>query len=215
MARPLFLRWCLLLVLVGGLLLLGGGSAAASAAEPYGELGHFGSAGTGHGQFQIPPETHNYAFGADPTDNSVYVGDEPTPGSGEYRVQKLGSKGEFIASVSFKPANPIALEGIAVDPAKERLYVLAVALRGNGAIDPGTRAAGTLYAFKTKAPGEKLEPAVSGAGAEAKEGVLANPKTLETESETQGHALLDEQLRQLIQIRAALAPLTADAPLAY
>ncbi len=57
------------------------------------------------------------------------------------------------------------------------------------------RAAGTLYAFKTKEVGEKLEPAVSGASLEAKEGVLANPATLETESETQGHALLDEQLR--------------------
>jgi len=27
--------------------------------------------------------------------------------------------------VSFKPANPIGLEGIAVDPVKERIYVLA------------------------------------------------------------------------------------------
>jgi PKD domain len=189
MARPLFLRYRLLLVLVGGLLLLGCGAAVASAVEPYGELTHFGSAGTGKGQFQIPPETHDYAFGADPTDNTLYVGDEPT--SGEYRVQKLGPKGEFLASVSFKPANPIALEGIAVDAAKERIYVLAVALRGNGAIDPGTSAAGTLYAFKTKASGEKLESAVSGASTEAKEGVLANPAALETESETQGHALLE------------------------
>ncbi len=201
MARPLFLRYRLLPVrgwvgrvgvaLVGGLLLVGGGAAAASAAEPYGELTHFGSAGIGKGQFHIPSEkAETHAFGVDPTDNTLYVGDEPT--EGEYRVQKLGPKGEFIASVSFKPANPIALEGIAVDPAKERIYVLAVALRSESAsIDPATRAAGTLYAFKTKASGEKLESAVSGASLEAKEGVLANPVTLETESETQGHALLE------------------------
>ena len=54
-------------------------------------------------------ETH--AFGVDPADNSVYVGDEPT--TGEYRIQKLSATGTFLASVSFKPANPIGLEGIA------------------------------------------------------------------------------------------------------
>jgi hypothetical protein len=169
---------------------VGGGAAAASAAEPYGELTHFGSAGTGKGQFQIPSEQgETHAFGADPTDNTLYVGDEPT--AGEYRVQKLSATGQFLASVSFKPAHPIALEGIAVDPVKERVYVLAVALRGNGAVDPGTRAAGTLYAFKTKQSGEVLESAVSGTSTEAKAGVLANPATMETESETQGHALLE------------------------
>ncbi len=207
MARPLFLRYRLLpvrgwvgrvgtlrfrllLVLVGGLVVLACGAGAASAAEPYGELGHFGSAGIGHGQFQIPAQAHAYAFGADPTDNSVYVGDEPSPG--EYRVQKLSATGQFLASASFKPANPANLEGIAVDPAKERVYILAVAFRSESAsIDHSERAAGTLYAFKTKASGEKLESAVGGASAEAKEGVLTNPKTLETESETQGHALLE------------------------
>jgi hypothetical protein len=38
---------------------------------------------------------------------------------------RLSGTGQFLASVSFKPANPIALEGIAVDPSLERLYVLA------------------------------------------------------------------------------------------
>ncbi len=97
MARPLFLRYrllpvlgwvgrvgalryCLLLMLVGGLVVLACGAAgAAAAAEPYGELTHFGSAGTGKGQFQIPYETSEaHAFGVDPTDNTLYVGDEPT-----------------------------------------------------------------------------------------------------------------------------------------
>ena len=171
------------------MLLLGAISAAARA-ESYGEVGHFGAAGTGPGQFQIPLEkVEVHAFGVDPTDNSVYVGDEPT--TGEYRIQKLSAAGQFLASVSFKPSNPIDLEGIAVDPAKERIYVLAVSIRSPGAsIDPKKRAAETLYAFKTKASGEVLESAVSGATTEDKEGVLVNSTTLETESEVQGHALL-------------------------
>jgi len=184
------LRRRLLVALAGAMLLLGATSAAARA-ESYGELGHFGGAGTGNGQFQIPSEkVETHAFGVDSTDNSVYVGDEPT--TGEYRIQKLSATGQFLASVSFKPANPIGLEGIAVDPARERIYVLAVTLRGVGAsIDPEKRAAETLYAFKTKQSGEKLESAVSGASKEAQEGVLASSTTLETESEVQGHALLD------------------------
>ena len=189
MSQTSSLRRHLLLVLTGATLFFGG-SAAAAQAESYGELGHFGSAGTGHGQFQIPPETHDYAFGVDPTDNSVYVGDEPT--GGEYRIQKLSATGQFLASVSFKPAHPIGLEGIAVDPGKERVYVLAVAFRSAAAsVDPEKRAAGTLYAFKTKQSGEALESAVSGASKEAKEGVLASPAALETESNEQGHALLE------------------------
>ena len=118
------LRRRLLLALAGVALLLGATSAAARA-ESYGELGHFGKgAGAGPGQFQIPSEKGEvHAFGVDPTDDSVYVGDEPT--TGEYRIQKLSATGEFLASVSFKPAHPIGLEGIAVDPAKERIYARA------------------------------------------------------------------------------------------
>jgi hypothetical protein len=190
MSQTPSLRRRLLPVLAGAMLLLGATSAAARA-ESYGELGHFGGvAGTGNGEFQAQPETHDYALGVDPTDNSVYVGDEPT--EGEYRIQKLSATGEYIASVSFKPPNPASLEGIAVDPSLGRIYVLAVAYRNQSAsIDPGTSAAGTLYAFKTKSSGEKLESAVSGATKEAQEGVLASSKVLETESEIQGHALLE------------------------
>jgi hypothetical protein len=74
---------------------------------------------------------HGNRRGFDPTDNSVYVGDEPS--EGEYRVYKLGNRGEFLASVSFKPAHPFVLERIALDPARERIYVLAVALLSNAA----------------------------------------------------------------------------------
>jgi PKD repeat protein len=177
-----------LLTLTYVVLMLGLSSVAAHA-EGYGELASFGKGvGSGNGQLKLTSGTH--AFGVDPTDNSVYVGDEPT--EGEYRIQKLSDTGEFLGSASFKPANPIALEGIAVDPVKERVYVLAVALRGNGnSIDPATRAAGALYAFKTKPAGGKLESAVGGTGKEVEEGVLAGPAALETESSVQGHALLE------------------------
>jgi hypothetical protein len=119
------LRLRLLLLALAGVMLLLGAMGAAAHAESYGELGHFGGeAGIGPGQFQIPFEKgETHAFGVDPTDNSVYVGDEPT--EGEYRIQKLSATGEFLASVSFRPPNPIGLEGIAVDPAKERIYALA------------------------------------------------------------------------------------------
>ncbi len=186
------LRRRLLLALAGAALLLLGATSAAARAESYGELGHFGKgAGTGPGQFHIPTEKgETHAFGVDLTDNSVYVGDEPT--EGEYRIQKLSATGTFLASVSFKPANPIGLEGVAVDPAKERIYVLAVALRGNTvSSDRAKRGAETLYAFKTKQSGGKLESAVSGTSKEDEEGVLANSTTLEMESEVQGHALLE------------------------
>jgi hypothetical protein len=91
--------------------------------------------------FHIPAEkVETHAFGVDPTDNSVYVGDEPI--KGEYRIQKFTAAGAFLASVSLKPAHPIALEGIAVDPAKERIYALAITLRSNAAsIDRAKRAA--------------------------------------------------------------------------
>jgi hypothetical protein len=189
MPRTPSLRRRLLVALAGAMLLLGAMSVSARA-EGYGELEHFGEAGIRHGQFQLPSEVHAYALGVDPTDNSVYVGDEPT--AGEYRIQKFSAAGKYIASVSFKPPNPASLEGIAVDPSLERIYVLAVSYRGASAsIDPEKSAAGTLYAFKTKQSGEKLESAISGASKEDEEGVLANSKTLETESEVQGHALLD------------------------
>ena len=107
MSRAPSLRRRLLVAFAGAMLL--GAMGAVARGESYGELGHFGGEGSHPGQFQITTGTH--AFGVDPTDNSVYVGDEPT--KGEYRIQKLSATGQFLASVSFKPANPIGLEGIA------------------------------------------------------------------------------------------------------
>src|SRR5258708_4457410 len=71
--------------------------AAQAASSVYGDLHHFGSAGTGNGQFIEETETTN-AFGVDPSDNSIYVGDKPQPKV--FRIQKFSSSGTFLGSVS-------------------------------------------------------------------------------------------------------------------
>jgi len=179
----------------------------APAGASFGELGHFGAKGTGHGQF-IEHVAETNAFGVDPTDNTVYVGDEPE--AHVYRIQKLSHTGEFLASVSFKvksagPEAETGIEGIAVDPAtvehpEGRIYVLAIQPRGAELeVDPEVTAAGALYAFKTEPSGEKLVRAAgtkegkeSSKGVlESEGGVLAGPKALQTQSTTQGQALLE------------------------
>lgn len=156
-------------------------------AESYGELRHFGSAGTGHGQFKLvgPPTKGTHAFGVDTSENAVYVGDEPK--GKEYRVQKLTPSGGFVAATAlFKPPNRFGIEGVAFDPALKRLYVLALEKRGELlAHDPLQPAAGTLYAFSTEASGEVLVPA-SG----TVEGVLTGPTTFKSQSDVLGDALL-------------------------
>jgi PKD repeat protein len=160
----------------------------ATAGASYGELTHFGEAGPGQGQFTETVGT--VAFGVDPTDNSVYVGDEPK--SDEFRIQKLDSTGKFIAEARFKlgtEERPSLIEGIAVDPAtvanpEGRVYVLgAVTRKPEIQPDPEVTAAGRLYAFKTQQTGTTLEPAAG-----KKEGVLAS---LQGESNTLGVALLE------------------------
>ncbi|HEY2535650.1 MAG TPA: PKD domain-containing protein, partial [Solirubrobacteraceae bacterium] len=156
----------------------------ASYAETYGELHNFGSAGVGHGQFKITTGTN--AFGVDPSDNSVYVGDELK--KGEYRIQKLTSSGTFLAQTApIKVLNHDGLEGIAIDAALKRVYVLALEKRATTlAVAPNAPAAGTLYAFSTEQSGEALDPAAGTTG----EGVLTGPSTFEPQSEALGKALL-------------------------
>jgi PKD repeat protein len=149
-------------------------TSAAATGGVYGELEHFGARGTSLGQFNIAEQTTD-AFGVDPTNDSVYVGDGPN--KKEYRIQKFernGGKWEAMASVSFKPSNGEGLEGITVDPSEERIYALAVQPRAAEApVDPEISAAGTLYAFSTKASGGELVPATGTEG-----GVLVGPATL-------------------------------------
>ncbi len=162
MSRSPGIRRRLLLALAGSALLIIAASAPAQATTGYGDLAHFGAgAGTGQGQFK--PSTETDAFGVDPTTNDMYVGDEPTVG--EYRIQKLGADGKFLAEVKFSPSRAHAIEGLAIDPTLKRVYALAVALRSeNAVIDPEVPAAGTIYAFSTEGekegtPEGKLPPA--------------------------------------------------------
>jgi PKD domain len=170
-----------LLLALGAVLLLCSALSASALADPFGELTQFGSRGTGKGQF-IEHLSEAIAFGVDPTDNSIYVGDKPE--EHVFRIQKFSENGTFLASVSFTPREGLGaepesgIEGIAVDPVEKRIYVLATQSRGNETqvlVDPEIPAAGALYAFSTTPVGEKLEPApgtkeVGG----VKEGLLAN-----------------------------------------
>lgn len=193
-----------LLAVFAAAVLTAGATSAVAQADNYGEIGHpFGERGAGPGQFTSVPGYVN-AFGVDPTDNnSVYVADNPK--KNEYRIQKFSpnAKGEyeFVASTSFKPLIPAkastqdSIEGIAVDPSLERIYVLASEERPEKEeeeeeephrVDGNVHAASTLYAFSTKANGEALEPATGTTG-----GVLAGPSVLKSQSETPGVALLE------------------------
>jgi PKD repeat protein len=174
---------CVLLVLA---------TAASARAATYGELSRFGEKGTGNGQF-TEHATDAIAFGVDPTDNSVYVGDEPT--EHHFRIQKFSESGTFLGSVSFEvkgagPEPESGIEGIAVDPLEHRVYVLAVQSRGteeNVIVDPEVLAAGAIYAFSTEPVAEKLEPA-SGTTAG---GLLAGASVFKPQSKTLGEALLE------------------------
>lgn len=184
----------LLLVLAACALTLAAAAAQASAA-PYGELLRFGKAGNKSGQFEFSAKEH--ALGVDPTDNSVYVGDEVKQGSKqtEYRIQKFSATGSPVATVSFAVENvageggaPDGIEGIAVDPSLGRVYVLVEYERleeegpkGVIRLDPEYDAAGILYAFSTTPSAGKLVPAEGTTG-----GVLADKETLHAQAEVVG-----------------------------
>lgn len=158
-------RHALCIAMLATLAILAAVAPAASAAETYGELGRFGAPGVGPGQFTLSRGTH--AFGVDPTNDTVYLGDEPTPGA--YRIQELTSTGTFVAqTATFTPPHPVGIEGIAIDPRLKRLYVLALEKRVLPELEIAV--AGTLYAFSTTPEGETL-PAASG----TKAGVLTTP----------------------------------------
>jgi PKD repeat protein len=167
---------------------------AAPAGASYGELpGRFGEQGTGSEQFSENPETA--AFGVDPTNNNVYVGDEPE--AHVFRIQRLTSAGKLVAEFRFRlkgtEERPSGIEGIAVDPttaenSEGRIYVLALMTRKETAVvDANEVAAGALYAFNIT--GEKLEPAAGTKETEGKkQGLLTS---LHGESEELGKTLLE------------------------
>lgn len=170
-------------------------AAVQASAAPYGELLRFGKIGNKSGQFEFSAKEH--ALGVDPTDNSVYVGDEVKQGAKqtEYRLQKFSSTGVSQATVSFNVENiageggaPDGLEGVAVDPSLGRVYVLVEYERleeegpkGLIRLDPEYDTAGILYAFSTTASAGKLVPAEGAPG-----GVLADKEVLHAQAEAAG-----------------------------
>ena len=73
----------------------------------------------------------NHAFGVDPAGGDSYVADEiEVAGKHYFRIQELGAKGEFVAERRVEMAREaFFLEGVAVDGAKERVYLLVVTTR--------------------------------------------------------------------------------------
>lgn len=139
------------------------GAFAAPAGAEYGGLGAVGAltAGVGGGHGEINPSAP-HAFGVDPTDGSFYVGDF-VESSKEFRVQKFGPHGEFLAeNLLPKLASAIGIEGFAIDPVKKRLYMLVVYERESEpetepVFDPGQPAAGAIYEFSTEVEAGKLK----------------------------------------------------------
>ncbi len=190
---------------------------SAAAQEPYGELARFGGAGVGNGRFELREATE--AFGVDPEDGGVYVGDEPAEEGksvkypvGDYRIQKLGSKGEFLGAAAFKAKcaggegktcigeeAEVGIEGIVFDTVKNekgeserRLYVLStLERRADQKFDSETIAAGALYAFSTKPKEEGGEKKLVPAAGTGPEGVLVGLEAMKGDSKEQAGALLE------------------------
>ncbi|MHB8233135.1 MAG: immunoglobulin domain-containing protein [Solirubrobacteraceae bacterium] len=170
---------------------------SAEAAGSYGETLRFNGLGTGATKghkFELEEETH--AFGVDPSDNSIYVGDEKA-GEEQYRLQKYLPTGVYEGEALLKPglklpngiANVEDLDGVAVDSSNHLVYLLVSYKREfSDTVDPGKEVAGAVYAFKTTPEGGKLIPAPE---ASPTTGLLGTVETLKSNSETQGQALLE------------------------
>jgi hypothetical protein len=134
---------------------------APARAAAFGELGEaWGKAGSGAGQFFKPG-----VFGVDPQTGNVYAGDTNAAGT-NFRIQMFTETGELKASVEFSKKDEasgklLALTGIAVDPARERLYVIEACRVVEGSttcsVASGSRfAAIRIHAFKTTPSEGKL-----------------------------------------------------------
>ena len=198
------------LAVLGALIMAG----SAAAAVGYGELTRFGAPGSGLGKLT---EERSRAIGVDPRDNSVYVLDEPqeeterkeevegvkvTVVVRHLRLQKFKEEGthtfKAVASATFEEVSPFwsgegerGVQGVAIDPAHNRVLILAVDLRKGGLpVDTGAPVAGTLFAYSTVENAKELVPA--GQTVEAKvTNVFSGPKELNAESVTPGVALLE------------------------
>jgi PKD repeat protein len=186
------------LALAGMLVLLGGFAVTARAGE-YGGLGGLAvfKAGRNGGHLEVNPRGRNPrshpVFGVDSADGSSYITDEiEVTGKLYFRIQRLSSKGEYLAETRVKLASPAyQLEGVAIDVEKQRIYMLVVGER-NGEVeqpvfDPEVPVASELYAFSTKAKEGELEPAVG----TTQTGLLTGGQGLSPLSEEGGVSLLD------------------------
>lgn len=110
--------------------LLAAGALAPSAGAAYGGLGRIGAstikpgAGGGHGEVN-PSGIVGHNFAVDPTTGDMYIA-EQVENVSEARLQKFGSKGEFLAEnkIKLSSTNGFALAGLAVDHASEKVYLL-------------------------------------------------------------------------------------------
>jgi PKD repeat protein len=187
MSQTPSLRRRLLLALAGAALLFGV-LAATAFADEYGGLGGLGvfKAGPHGGHLEVNPRSKR-AFGVAP-DGSSYIAETiEIAGKPYFRIQKLGSKGEYLAEAQVKLTNlAYQLDGVAIDAEQQRIYVLVVGERkaeeeGHPVFDPEAPVAAGLYAFSSTG----LEPA---AGTTA--GLLAGEKALGSLSEEAGVPLL-------------------------
>ena len=104
MSQTPSLRLRLLVALAGAALLLGVFAATGLAAE-YGGLGALGvfKAGRNGGHLEVNPSNGVHVRSASPADGSSYIAETIEVGGKPYfRIQKLGSKGEYLAEARVK-----------------------------------------------------------------------------------------------------------------
>jgi hypothetical protein len=150
---------------------------AQAQAGTYGEISRYALGS------KVTLQAETDAFGVNQTDNSAFVGYRDGE-NGKYGIEKVkvnaANKGEVLGSVTFKPPKGSSeelsetaegMEGIAVDPVKNRIYALAryEYVAANGTV----YVAGLLYAFSTEPQSGKL---VFASG--TTEGVLSSFTTL-------------------------------------
>jgi hypothetical protein len=119
---------CLLPALACSLLLAG--VSAPSAGAAYGGLGPIGastikpgSAG-GHGEVN-PSAIVGHDFAVEAVSGDIYIA-EGVEKASEVRIEKFAANGEFVAENKIKVTSThgIGLGGLAIDPAKEKVYLL-------------------------------------------------------------------------------------------
>jgi hypothetical protein len=210
-------RWYLP-ALLAGLLLMAAATSAPAWASGYGQLLRFDGKGTEKANkeahaFNLEDETTR-AFGVDAENGNIFVGDEEgKEESEEFRVQEYSHLGAYMGKAVLQPgeieekgkvikADPAGLEevahleGVAVAPGENRIYVLVTYYRNRSdAVNAGKEVAGAVYAFKAtpevivnkKGESESVLPSAIA----NPEGLLASGETLKAGSETPGQALLE------------------------